>query len=111
MIPDGTYTAVVDRIEDGLATLELTPVADECGRDRPVADESGTDRERYSLVVCEEHLPADGRHADAVLAVTLADEALEEATYDPGETGARAGAAQDRFDRLSDRPPSDDQDG
>ena len=46
MIPDGEYTAVVDRIEDGLATLE--------------ASASG---ERYELVVAEATLPEGARHA------------------------------------------------
>jgi hypothetical protein len=31
--------------------------------------------------------------------------------YEPQETVAREEAAQDRFDRLSKRPPRDDEDG
>jgi hypothetical protein len=92
MIPDGKYTAVVDQIEDTLATLEL----------------STDDGERYNLVVGEEDLPADARHADAILRATLSDERLVNATYLPDETEARKHDAQDRFDRLSRRPPRDE---
>jgi len=114
MIPDGEYTAVVDRIEDGLATLELTPVpADTSGCDSPAdgdteaADAARTDRERYSLTVLADDLPQAGRQADAVLAVTLVGEELAEVTYEPAETDRRQRETQDRFDRLS-RRPSDD---
>lgn len=92
MIPDGRYTAVVDRIEDGLATL--------------LVEEDGEDA--YELAVDPETLPSDGRHSDAVLAVEISDETLVEATYQPDETEARKEAAQDRFDRLSKRPPRDE---
>lgn len=92
MIPDGKYTAVVDRIEDTLATLEL----------------SNDDGERYNLVVGEEELPSDARHTDAILRVTLADEELVEATYLPSETEIRKQDAQDRFNRLSRRAPQDE---
>jgi len=127
MIPDGEYTAVVDRIEDGLATLELTPVpadADACedapandtedtdapaDGDTPAADAARTDRERYSLTVPADDLPQAGRHADAVLAVTLVDEELAEVTHEPTETDRRQRESQDRFDRLS-RRLSDDAD-
>lgn len=88
MIPDGTYTAVVDRIEDTLATLQL--------------ESDGNDV--YNLVVGEEELPEPARHADAVLEVQLADQELVAATYDEQETKARKKQAQDRFDRLSERP-------
>ncbi|WP_123536882.1 DUF3006 domain-containing protein [Halosimplex salinum] len=93
MIPDGNYTAVVDRIEDGLATLEVT-------------DEEETDR--YELVVDPEELPESGRHADAVLRVELDDGDLVDAAYDESETEERADAAQSRFDRLSERRRGDD---
>lgn len=93
MIPDGEYTAVVDRIEETLATLEVS---------------SGD--ERYNLVVREEELPADGRHADAVLQITVIDNELVDAAYQPEETEQRKADAQRRFDRLSKRPPDPDQD-
>lgn len=91
MIPDGEYTAVVDRIENALATLEL----------------SNDNGERYNLVVAEEKLPSDARHADAVLQVTLNDEELADTTYQPDETETRKQDAQDRFDRISSRAPRD----
>ena len=91
MIPDGHYTAVVDRIEDALATLEV----------------SGDD-DRYSLVVDEETLPDAARHADAVLQITLVNDELAAVEYDPDETERRAETAQRRFDRLADRPPDGD---
>lgn len=94
MIPDGEYTAVVDRIEETLATLEV----------------SGGD-ERYNLVVGEEELPADGRHADAVLRITVIDDELADAEYQSDETEQRQTDAQSRFDRLSKRPPGSDNDG
>jgi hypothetical protein len=94
MIPDGDYTAVVDRVEDNLAVLELTT----------------EDGDRYERVVPVDDLPDAGRHADAVLAVTVVDETLAAVSYDPVETRDRQGAAQDRFDRLSERPPRDEDD-
>jgi hypothetical protein len=93
MIPDGEYTAVVDRIEETLATLEV-----------------GSGDERYNLVVGEKELPADGRHADAVLRITVIDDELADATYQPEETEQRKADAQRRFDRLSKRPPDPDED-
>ena len=90
MIPDGEYTAVVDRFDETLATLELSD-----------------GDERYNLVVGEEELPEDARHVDAVCHVTLVDDELESVEYVPEETIERKQEAQDRFDRLSRRPPRD----
>ncbi|WP_436927666.1 DUF3006 domain-containing protein [Halosimplex amylolyticum] len=90
MIPDGTYTAVVDRIEDTLATLQLE-----------------SDDDLYNLVVGEEELPESARHADAILDVELQDEELVRADYDKAETEVRRDKAQSRFDQLSERPPHD----
>lgn len=87
MIPDGSYTAVVDRIEDGLATLEV----------------DGED-ELYELVVDAAELPEDGRHQDAILDVDVEADELVEATYDESATAGRKEDAQSRFDRLSERP-------
>lgn len=92
MIPDGSYTAVVDRIEDTLATL--------------VVEDDG--EHAYNLVVGEEELPEVARHADAVLDIELADEELLDVAYDEGETAERREQAQNRFDRLSERPPRDE---
>ena len=41
-------------------------------------------------------------------AFELADGRIATATYDSERTAARSEAAQDRFDRLSSRPPKDD---
>lgn len=93
MIPDGTYTAVVDRIEETLVTLIV----------------EGEDDEVYNLIVGEEELPVDSRHQDAALEVVLDDEKLVDVTYDEAETQDRSDRAQNRFDRLSSRPPRDDE--
>jgi len=54
-------------------------------------------------------LPADGRHADAIFTIVVQDGALVDATVDAEATQQRRESAQDRFDRLSSRPPSDDE--
>ncbi|GAB6860525.1 DUF3006 family protein [Haloplanus litoreus] len=92
MIPDGTYRAVVDRIEDGLATLE-------------VEREDGC---LVALTVEATALPPAARTADAVLTVTLEDGALASARHDPSGTAARRRALRERFERLSSRPPEAD---
>lgn len=91
-LADGEYTAVVDAVEDGLATVFFE-------RDGEEVDSAVLDAAR---------LPEAGRHADAILSVTVTGGDIDAATYDPERTTERAEAAQDRFDRLSERPPSDD---
>ena len=91
-LDDGIYTAVVDSIEDGLATIFY----EQDGED--VASE----------VRKASDLPEDGRHADAILTVDVRDAEVVEWNYDPAKTEDRQEAAQNRFDRLSARPPSDD---
>jgi len=91
-LPNGEYTAVVDTIEDGLATVFFERDGDEVG----------------NAVLDASELPSDAQHADAILSVTLSDGDIESASYNPEATDARAKAAQDRFDRLSERPPADD---
>ncbi|WP_123624565.1 DUF3006 family protein [Halorubrum sp. CSM-61] len=91
-LPDGEYTAVVDAVEDGLATVFFERDGEEVG----------------NAVLEASRLPADGRRADAVLSVTLCGGRIESAAYEPDRTERRAEAAQDRFDRLSKRPPSDE---
>ena len=93
MIPDGQYTAIVDRIEDGHATLLL--------------EENGEDA--HELVVYPEALPSNDRYSDAILTIEITDGELAEAKYRPDETEARQESSQSRFDRLSERPPSDDE--
>lgn len=90
-LPDGSYTAVVDSVEDGFATVFLERDGEEVG----------------DAVLDSTALPEAGRHADAVLDITVADGTLTDATYDPATTERRAERAQSRFDRLSERPPSD----
>jgi len=91
MIPDGTYTAVLDRFEDSDPVLELS-------------GESG----RYELAVEQQDLPQSARHTDAVLEVELIDGQLVSAEYKPAESKQRRDDAQNRFDRLSKRPPDDE---
>lgn len=91
-LSDGTYTAVVDSIEDGLATVFFEDDGDEVG----------------NAVIDASALPDDGRHADAVLSVTVNDGAVVEWDYDAERTTTRREQAQSRFDRLSERPPSDE---
>lgn len=89
---DGTYTAVIDNVEDGYATVFFKRDVDEVG----------------NAVIAAGQFPVDPQHDDSVLTVILTDGEVEEATYEPEETIERSSAAQDRFDRLSKRPPSDD---
>ncbi|GGK58442.1 DUF3006 domain-containing protein [Haloarcula sebkhae] len=91
MLPDGTYTAIVDRIENGIATLEVD-----------------TEDGLSALDIEATALPADARTADVVLEITVADSALADVSPEPEETADRASEAQRRFDRLSKRPPQDD---
>ena len=93
---DVTLTAVLDRFErtqddEVLAVLLLE-------HDGEVVDEA---------IVARERLPAQGRHADAVFDVTIADGQLTDFDYLPEESTARSDAAQSRFDRLARRPPDD----
>ncbi|MDB2243117.1 hypothetical protein DJ79_16875 [Halorubrum ezzemoulense] len=90
-LPNGEYTAVVDSIEDGLATVFFEQDGEEVG----------------NAVVEPDELPSDGQHADAILEVEIRDGAVYSSQYQSGETERRSNASQGRFDRLSKRPPSD----
>ena len=92
-LPDGDYTAVVDNVEDGLATVFFERNGEEVG----------------NAVLEASRLPPDGQHMDAILSVTLSGGRIESASYKPEQTEKRKEAAQDRFDRLSKRPPSDEE--
>ena len=94
MIPDGTYTATVDRFEDDLAVL--------------LVEEDGQDIDQ--LVIDRSELPWRAREQNAVLTVTVSEGEYEKGTYEPDETEARTEDAQSRFDRLSRRPPNNDDD-
>lgn len=86
----GTYTAVIDSIEDGLATVFFEQDGEEVG----------------DAIVAASVLPEDSRHADAILSVSVDNTAVKW-DYDPETTEARKETAQSRFDRLSNRAPSD----
>jgi hypothetical protein len=93
MIPNGTYTAVLDELEGSLARLELE------------ADDSG---DLYELVVESEMLPEGGGDPGAVMTVEIVDEEVIEAEYRSDETQKRRERARDRFDRLSRRAEKDE---
>lgn len=88
------YTGVIDRFEDDLAVILLEADGD-------VVDE---------LILDREDLPEDAAHVNAILEVTLEDGELTDLVYDAAETENRKDRAQSRFDRLAERPPSDDDD-
>lgn len=85
-------TAVLDRFEGDLAVLVLEAGGETVGE----------------TVVDRAALPEDARHTDAVLTLTLEVGAIVTAEYDAAETERRAETAQNRFDRLSRRPPDAD---
>jgi hypothetical protein len=91
-LTDGEYTAVVDTVEDGLATVFFEQDGEEVG----------------SAVIDTEILPTDASYADAILSVEISDGEISRTDYQPDLTEIRKRNAQDRFDRLSSRPPSDD---
>jgi len=91
-LPDGSYTAVVDSIEDGLATVFF--------------EQDGAEVGDRVLEVAQ--LPDAGQHADAVLSATVVDGDVTEWVYQPDATETRRQRAQDRFDRLSERLSNDD---
>jgi hypothetical protein len=89
-LQDGEYTAVVDSIEDGLASVFFERDGESLGGD----------------VIDATALPEVAQEADAILHVTVEDGECTEWEYDSELTDERAEAAQSRFDRLSQRPPS-----
>jgi hypothetical protein len=92
-LDDGTYTAVVDSIEDELATIFYEHDGEDVASELREATE----------------LPEDGRHADALFSVEVSDSEVVNWAYEPERTQDRQDAAQNRFDQLSSRPPSDDE--
>lgn len=89
------FTGVIDRFEEDLAVILLE-------EDGEVVDEIVLDRAK---------LPDEAAHQDAVLEVTLTEGEVTELSYDPAETDDRTERAQSRFDRLAERPPSDEESG
>ena len=97
MIPDGTFTAVLDRFEDKQENRVAVLVVE--GEEGLLGD----------LLVEPNDLPDEACHQDAVLEVTIKDEELREVVYDESETHERHEDAQSRFDRLARRPPSEEE--
>ncbi|WP_332899006.1 DUF3006 domain-containing protein [Haladaptatus sp. CMSO5] len=89
MVTDGTYTAVIDRIEDGHAVLLI----EEAGKD---VDE---------LVLHESKLPFEMREANLVVHIVLEGGTVTSVKADREATDERMEDAQSRFDRLAQRPP------
>ena len=85
-------TAVLDRFEETEAGDEVAVLLLES--EGEVVDE---------VVVPRSQLPEEGRHVDAVFTVRLVDDAVEAVTYEADETSDRSDAADDRFERLSNR--------
>lgn len=88
----GSFTAVLDRFEGDLAVLLLED-------DGETVDE---------LVVEERRLPDDGRHEGSVFDVEVEGGHLKRASYRPEETRRRRESVRERFDRLADRLPDED---
>ena len=93
MLPDGTYTGVVDRFEEDADGVELAVV---------LLEDNGEVVEQVDLP--RPDLPDDVEQ-DGVLEVTIVDGDVSDVTHLSEETEVRAEAAQDRFDRLAERPP------
>lgn len=91
---DGRYVAVLDRFEGDQAVLLVE-------KDDEVVEQ---------FVVDESDLPEDARRQDAALEVTVDSGNLRRMEYLPEETDERVSEAQDRFDRLSQRAPSGEED-
>ncbi|WP_224450494.1 DUF3006 domain-containing protein [Haloprofundus salilacus] len=89
-----TYTLVLDRFEEDDAVLLVE-------QDGDLVDE---------IVLPKTMLPADGQHQDAIFSVRHMSETVTELQYDPEQTQERKESAQDRFNRLSQRLPSEDVD-
>lgn len=89
---DGTYVAVLDRFEEDVAVLLVE-------KDEQIVDEQLVERAA---------LPDGGRHQDAVFELRFEDGEMMALEYDQETTEERAEATQDRFDRLSERLPRDD---
>jgi len=86
---DGTYTAVIDRIVDGETAVLLIEDGDD------VVDQFDLDRKELPNEVAE----------GGVLTVEIDDGEIISMEYLENETESRQQAAQERFDRLSERLP------
>lgn len=81
-----TYTATLDRVEDGQIAVLLL-------------EEDGEIIEQLDVDI--ERLPEDGQREGAVLEVTVEEGDFQTAEYLPNATQSRRESMQDRFDRLS----------
>lgn len=85
---DGTYTGVVDRVEDGQTAVILI-------------EEDGDVIEQFDVPV--DRLPEPAQECGGVVSVTIENEELVDIAYRAEETRERRSAMQDRLDRLSKR--------
>jgi hypothetical protein len=85
MIRDGTYTAVVDRLDEETATLVIEP----------------DDSLRHVLRVSADALPEEARTPDAVVRCELVDGTPESVDYDAAATDRRLADLDARFDHHS----------
>jgi len=86
MILNGQYTATVDRITEGIATVLI--------------ESDGHTVAQYEVDAAD--LP-NGAGEGSVLTVRFVDSSLTGMDYNPDETDQRQKKAQERFDRLSTR--------
>ncbi|MFA9417940.1 DUF3006 domain-containing protein [Natrinema sp. HArc-T2] len=85
---DGTYTGVVDRIEDGEIAVILLE------EDEQVIEQVDIPADR---------LPEPARTDGGVLSVTLEDSEVVSMEYRPDATRERRESVQEKLDRLSER--------
>lgn len=88
---DGTYQAVLDRVEDDLAVF--------------LVEDEGTQLE-YSLAELSEY-DVEISEGD-IVEVAIQDGELIAITPDVQETQSRRDRMRDKFDRLAERPPDRD---
>ena len=97
MIADGTYTVVLDHFEETQEDRVAVLVVED--GEQPLDD----------LLVDPADLPEEACYVNAVLEVTIEDDRLWKAIFKETESRDRQEGAQSQFDRLSQRPPSDDE--
>ena len=95
MLPDGTYTGVVDRFEEDAEGTELAVILLEDGEE--VVDQVDVARTALSDII----------EQDSVVEVRIDGGDVVTVALDREETETRTGEAQSRFDRLARRPEDD----
>lgn len=118
-LPDDTYTATIDRIEEGIAVLliEAAGSGDNRGDDTTVDNDNRDDVDTGApkrKIVDEVHCSADAvpqraREELGVVIVTLVDGEVVEIEHQSQATQQRRAELQDRFDQLAERPPDSDE--